>query len=177
MKTALLIIDVINSLDYPEGKKLLKTALPAAKNILRLKNKLKKKNIPVIYVNDHFGEWRSNWEEVFQICSAPQNTGAKLCEILKPEADDYFVLKPKHSGFFSSNLEILLEDLKVKKLIIVGIAGNICVLFTVNDAHMRGYEIHVPHDCIASNSKKDNDYALRQFKDVFKIKISASQNI
>lgn len=172
MRTALLIIDMINPLDFPEGKKLLRHANPVAKNILTLKTKLKRKKIPAIYVNDHFGNWRSSWEEVYERCSASENIGAGLSRALKPEEDDYFVLKPMHSGFYSSNLEILLKDLKIKKLILTGMAGNICVLFTANDAYMRGYELHVPSNCIASNTKADNDYTIRQLKDVFGIDTS-----
>ena len=64
--------------------------------------------------------------------------GRSLVEALKPEEDDYFVLKPKHSGFFSTTLDILLDYLQAKMLILTGIAGNNCVLFTANDAYMRG---------------------------------------
>jgi nicotinamidase-related amidase len=100
-------------------------------------------------------------------------TGSKITSLLKPEKDDYFILKPKHSGFFSSNLEVFLKELKVTDLVICGIAGNICVLFTVVDAHMRGFKIHVPRNCIASNTKADNHYAINQLKNVFKIKTAA----
>ncbi|HXH76187.1 MAG TPA: isochorismatase family cysteine hydrolase [Bacteriovoracaceae bacterium] len=173
MKKALLIIDMINKLDFPGGDKLLKQSLPVASNILKLKNKLKKHKVPVIYVNDNFGLWKASWQEVLEACESKECLGTELSQILKPEEDDYFVLKPKHSGFYSSNLEILLSDLKVGELILTGIAGNICVLFTANDAHMRGYKIHVPKNCIASNTKRDNDYALRQLSEVFGIRIAA----
>lgn len=170
MKTALLIIDMINGLEFPEGKMLKRAAEPVAENILRLKKKLKKKRVPVIYVNDNFGQWRSNWKEVFDYCARVESLGSKISNTLKPDDDDFFILKPKHSAFFASNLELLLDELKVKKLIVTGIAGNICVLFTVNDAHMRGYEIHVPQDCIALNRKADTNYTLRQLSEVFSIK-------
>jgi nicotinamidase-related amidase len=114
--------------------------------------------------------WRSNWREVFEHCAREESLGSKITNALKPEDDDYFILKPKHSAFFASNLELLLDELKVSKLILTGIAGNICVLFTANDAHMRGYDIHVPKDCIASNRKADTTYTLRQLSEVFKIK-------
>lgn len=168
-KTALLIIDMINTLDFPEGKKLHRSALAVAKNILKLKSKLRKKKIPVIYVNDHYGHWRSSWQEVWEECSNPKHIGCDISTIVKPDEEDYFVLKPKHSGFFSTNLEVLLNDLGIKNLILTGIAGNICVLFTANDAYMRGYKIHVPKNCIASNTKADNDYALKQMRNVFGI--------
>jgi len=168
--SALLIIDMLNTLEFAEGRQLLRQALPAAKNILRLKQKLKGQGVPAIYVNDNFGRWKSSWEQVYEICAAQHSLGKPLAEILKPEDDDYFVLKPKHSGFFSTTLEVLLEDLKIKHLILTGIAGNICVLFTANDAHMRDFKVTVPKDCIASNTKADNDYTLRQLSKVFGMK-------
>ncbi|MES2526487.1 MAG: isochorismatase family cysteine hydrolase [Bdellovibrionota bacterium] len=168
-KTALLIIDMINTLDFKDGNLLMKEAIPVAKNILKIKEGLKKKGIPVIYLNDFFMHWRSDWKKVYEHCTQEKFPGSKLSPILHPDSDDYFILKPKHSGFFNTYLDVLLEELGVEKLIMTGIAGNICVLFTANDAHMRGYKVHVPKNGIASNTKKDNHYALKQMKDVFGI--------
>jgi nicotinamidase-related amidase len=60
---------------------------------------------------------------------------------------------------------------------IAGFAGNICVLFTANDAHMREYKIVVPSDCIASNTSKENDWALMQMATVLKADVDASPEI
>lgn len=175
--TALLILDMLNTFDFPEARQLYPKALLASKKILKLKERCKKKKIPVIYVNDNFGKWRSDWKEIFNIVCEPECPGGNLAKILKPDEDDYFVLKPKHSGFYSTTLELLLEDLKVETLILCGIAGNICVLFTANDAHMREYKVIIPKDCIASNTMKDNNFALHQFKNVFKFKITSSASL
>lgn len=171
-KTALLIIDMINTMDFPGGEKLRRHTLPCAKNILKLKQRYQKKKIPIIYVNDNFGHWRSSWSDVFHLCSDPKMPGAIISNMLRPDDTDYFILKPKHSGFYATCLQVLLESLKIKKLILTGIAGNICVFFTANDAHMRGYDIHVPANCVASNTKAENDRVLQQMKEVFGIKIS-----
>ncbi|MFA7612657.1 MAG: isochorismatase family cysteine hydrolase [Candidatus Caldatribacteriota bacterium] len=171
MSKALLIIDMINNLDFSQGPKLLEESLPIAENILNIKKFFKEKNLPIIYVNDNFGKWKSSWEEVYEECSCAESVGKPLAQLLKPDKDDYFILKPKHSGFYCSNLDVLLNDLGVKELVISGIAGNICVLFTVNDAYMRGYSLHVPGNAIASVSKELNDFALTQFKDVFGINV------
>lgn len=171
--TALLIIDMINKLDFPEGKRLLRSALPIAKNILKIKKKFNQRRLPVIYVNDNFGNWKSDWKDVYHACTQKDSLGRELGLLLEPTENDYFILKPMHSAFYSTNLDILLRDLKVKKLVITGIAGNICVLFTANDAHMRGYKIHVPQNCIASNSKTDNRYVIRQLSHVLNIKTSS----
>jgi nicotinamidase-related amidase len=87
---------------------------------------------------------------------------------LKPEERDYFVLKPKHSGFFSTTLDTLLDYLGAKTLVLTGIAGNICVLFTANDAYMRDFHLVVPSDCVISNSPGENHHALDQMQKVLK---------
>ncbi|WP_413568393.1 cysteine hydrolase family protein [Bdellovibrio sp. HCB117] len=172
--TALLIIDMLNTFDFPEGKDLARYTWPVAQKVKALKQKLKKKKVPVIYLNDNFGQWRSDSKEVYLNCAHDASLGSEIAKILKPEDDDYFILKPRHSGFYCTNLDILLEDFGVKNLILTGVAGNICVFFTANDAHMRGFKIWVPKDCIASNTKKDNDFTLDQMSQVLGIKTSVS---
>ena len=163
---------MLNTLDFPEGDQLKRQALPIAKNILSLKKSFKQKKAAVIYVNDNFGKWHADWKQVFQICADKDSKGKDLAEILKPEEDDFFILKPRHSGFYNTNLETLLEDLQIKHLVITGIAGNICVLFTVNEAHMRGYDVWMPKNCVASNTKKENDFAIQQVSNSLKIRTS-----
>jgi nicotinamidase-related amidase len=165
---ALLLIDVINDLEFPEGGELLRFALPMARSILALKKRAKALGIPVIYVNDNFGRWQSNFHAQIEHCLNDDVIGKPLVKLLVPDADDYFVLKPKHSGFFSTTLDILLKYLETKSVIITGVAANICVLFTANDAYMRDYKLFVPADCVASNTEEENRHALNQMRAVLK---------
>ena len=165
---ALLLIDVINDLEFEGGEKLLKHALHAADKIAALKKRCQQAGIPTIYVNDNFGRWQSDFNKLLKHCLEEDVRGKPLVERLKPDEDDYFVLKPKHSGFFSTTLDTLLEYLQAKTLILTGVAGNICVLFTANDAYMRDFHLVVPSDCIASNSAEDNEHALDLMKTVLK---------
>jgi len=82
-----------------------------------------------------------------------------------------------HSGFFQTPLDLLLGDLGARSLVLTGIAGNICVLITAHDAHMRGYHLVVPSDCIASNTVEDNDFALRQMATVLDASVAPSTDI
>lgn len=176
-RVALLIIDMINTFDFPQGKDLARLALPVARKIQRLKTRLRRSRVPVIYLNDNFGQWRSDWKEVYSRCTRDNCLGKDIAEILHPEEDDFFILKPRHSGFYSTNLDVLLKELGVQKLIITGVAGNICVLFTANDAHMRDFKVWIPQDCVASNTKKENAGALKQMKAVLDVTISASHRV
>jgi nicotinamidase-related amidase len=165
---ALLLIDVINDLNFPEANQLLRSARPMARKLLRLKERAKKAGVPVIYVNDNFGRWQSDFRRQVQHCLRENSRGHEIVSLLKPEEDDYFVLKPKHSGFFSTTLDTLLRYLGSQTLIITGIAGNFCVLFTANDAYMRDYDLVIPSDCTASNSAEENREALRLMRKFLK---------
>lgn len=167
-RVALLLIDVINALDFPEGEQLLKHALPMARRIAALKREAKQFGIPAIYVNDNFGRWRSDFQTYVDHCLQDDVLGQPLVELLQPDEDDYFILKPKHSGFYSTTLDTLLDYLAVEAIILCGVASNICVLFTANDAYMRDLKLFVPSDCVAANEVEENEHALRQMADVLK---------
>lgn len=176
-EVALLLIDVINDLDFPEGHQLMQFALPMARQIAALKTQAKLARIPVVYVNDNFGRWRSDFNAQVDHCLEHDMLGKPVVELLRPHDDDYFVLKPKHSGFFSTTLDTLLEYLGAKTIILTGMAANICVLFTANDAYMRDYHLMVPSDCVASNTESENRNALDQMRKVLKADTRPSTEI
>ncbi len=159
---ALLIIDMINDLDFPGNEEIIERAVPLAERIAALKERAVACGIPTIYVNDNFGRWRSDQHALLEHLREGSEPGRTLARLLHPGEDDYFVLKPKHSGFFSTTLDTLLAYLGARTLILTGIAGNICVFFTANDAYMRDFGLIVPSDCVASNTRAENDYALKQ---------------
>jgi nicotinamidase-related amidase len=161
---ALLLIDVINDLDFTGGEELLRHALPMAKKLAELKRRAKEAGVPVIYVNDNFGKWQSDFNKILEHCLKDDALGKPVAELLRPEKDDYFVLKPKHSGFFSTTLDILLDYLEAKTLVLTGLTGDICVLFTAHDAYMRDFNLVIPSDCVASNDPEENDYTLRKMR-------------
>lgn len=163
-KTALLIIDVINDLEFNSGIRILPQARVMSKKLAALKARVEKAKIPVIYVNDNFGKWRSDFSAQVQHSMQPNIRGAPIARLLRPGPNDYFVLKPKHSGFFSTPLELLLNYLGVKNLILTGIAGNNCVLFTATDAYLRDFDLWIPADCVVSVSKEENILALKQMQ-------------
>ncbi len=167
-EAALVLIDVINDLEFPEGDELLRYARPMAERIAALKRRAKGAGLPTIYVNDNFGRWQSDFNKQVDHCLNDRVRGRPLAELLRPDEDDYFVLKPKHSGFFSTTLDILLDYLQVESLILTGLAANICVLFTANDAYMRDFRLFVPRDCVASNTEELNRDALEQMQLVLK---------
>lgn len=167
-RSALLIVDMINPLDFPGARSLLRHAIPVATRIARLKQRMKARGWPAVYVNDNFTHWLRDFRELVAICSQPDAAGAPLAKALTPEHDDYLVLKPKHSALFATPLEVLLAQMEIRHVVITGIAGDGCVLATAIDAHMRDFEVSVPSDCCASISKARNDRALRLLRESMK---------
>lgn len=176
-RAALLLIDVINDFEFEDGEKLLKLALPVGQNIAELKRRAKAAGVPSIYVNDNFGKWQSDFRKIVGHCRRDAVRGKRFVELLLPDEDDYFVLKPKHSGFYSTTLDLLLSHLTATNLILTGIAGNNCVLFTANDAYMRDFKLIVPSDCVVSNTEEENNYALKQMKDILKATVLSSNEL
>jgi nicotinamidase-related amidase len=149
-RSALLIIDMINALDFPEGPRLLRQALPAARRVARLRRRLKVQGVPVVFVNDNFTHWREDFRQLVAICSQPDVIGAPLVQAVPPEEDDYSILKPQHSAFYNTPLEVLLEQLEVKRVILAGIATDHCILASAMGARMRRLETMVASDGTAA---------------------------
>ena len=175
--TALLLIDVINDLAFPGAGPLIAHADAMAGRLARLKQRAVRAGVPVIYVNDNFGQWRSDFRQTVAHCIRGTSPGRRISLRMRPTGRDYFVLKPKHSGFYDTTLDTLLEDLRIRRVVVTGIAGNICVLFTANDAYMRGMQIYAPADCIVSNTPEDNVHALRQIQIVLKGHVEPSTRL
>ncbi len=165
---ALLLIDVINDLEFPGGEQLLPPALAMARALAGLKARARRAAIPCIYVNDNFGRWRSDFRQTAEHALAAGCRGRPVAELLRPAEDDYFVLKPQHSGFYGTALELLLKHLGARALILGGMAANICVLATATDAYMRGFRLYVPADGVAAEGEATTRAALAHMADVLK---------
>ena len=175
--TALLLIDVINDLAFEGSSALVAEAEPMASRLAAFKRRAVAAGVPTLYVNDNFGKWRSDFRRTVAHCTSRSSPGRVVSQRLRPTSRDYFVLKPKHSGFFDTTLDTLLGTLRARRVILTGIAGNICVLFTANDAYMRDLEIFAPRDCIVSNTAAENDVALGQIETVLKGNITESTRL
>lgn len=174
---ALLLIDVINDLEFPGGERVLEQALPMARALASLKERARRHGIPAVYVNDNWGRWQSDFTRTVEHVLRPEARGRPVAELLRPGVHDYFVLKPKQSGFFSTTLQTLLEHLGARTLILGGIATNMCVLFTAADAHMRDYRVLVPRDCVAAASESAGEEGLRVMRTALGADTAASAQL
>jgi nicotinamidase-related amidase len=175
--TCLLIIDMINPMTFEGAEQMLPAASVAAERIALLKNRMKAAGAPALYVNDNFGKWQSDFRRLVHHCLEGSCRGKSIAQLLHPQDDDYFVLKPKHSGFYATPLDLLLRFLGAKQLICTGIAGNSCVLYTAADAHMRDFDLIIPSDCVASASSEENQMALQHMHRMLKADIRTSNEL
>ncbi|MCX7514813.1 cysteine hydrolase family protein [Frateuria hangzhouensis] len=171
-RSALLIIDMLNDLEFEGGAELLEQAMPVASAIAHLRDWYHAHGLPVIYANDNFGRWHADLSKVVEHCRRVGSPGAALSDGLLPGVEDYFVLKPRHSAFYETPLCTLLEKLDVSALALVGIAGDDCVLRTALDAQMRQLPLWVPADGIASQTTLRNQRALSCMQEVAKADIT-----
>jgi nicotinamidase-related amidase len=174
---ALLIVDMVNDFEFEGSSRWIRQAIAAARAIAALSRRARHARVPVIYVNDNFGKWRSDFRILLEHCLHDDVRGKPLAELVAPSAEDYFVLKPKHSGFHSTTLDVLLAYLRTRTLILTGVAGNNCVLFTAHDAYMRDFDLLVPSDCVASPTAADNRYAIAHMSRVLKARTTPSRSI
>lgn len=176
-ETALILLDIVTDFEFEDGDELLRRTLPVARNISRLKSRAKGYGVPVIYVNDNFGKWQEDFKAMSAHFMRPEAKGKRVVELLLPEPDDYYVLKPHRSAFYSTTLELLLRELKTRRLIVTGITADICVLFTANDAYMRGFELSIPGDCVASVKPAHTRQAMEFIRRVLKTDTTRSSDI
>ena len=175
-RTALVIIDMVNPLDFPRARSLLRHALPAARRIAKLRARLKARGVPVIFVNDNFTHWREDFRQLLAICSQPVVQGAPLIEALPPERDDYNLLKPQHSAFYNTPLEVLLPQLGVDRVVLAGIATDQCILASAIDGRMRQLEVVVAGDGTAAMTATRHRNALAVLREM-EVKVMPCRSI
>ena len=169
--TALIIVDMISDFEFESGDKLCLTALKAAENIRELKKRAKEHCAPVIYVNDNYGRWNEDFRTMAARIRAGSERGRRISEMLAPEENDLYILKPQRSGFYETPLSVLLQSLRVSNLVICGVTTDMCVLFTAHDAYMRGFRVFVPEDCCAAIEMEYHADALKLLARVTDVRI------
>lgn len=160
--SALLLIDFVNPFAFDCGDALFRRALPAARSTASLMVRAHALGVPCIFVNDAFDASRTNLGDLIDHHRRRARRAEAIVDALPIDTErDHFVPKPLHSGFFRSRLDASLRRLRVGRLVLTGVAADICVLATAFDARMRGFELAVPSDCVAAESAEAERWALR----------------
>jgi nicotinamidase-related amidase len=170
-KEVLLLVDVINPLNFPTARNLIPGALHAARNLARFKAAKARRGMTAIYANDNYGTWHSEFRDILAACQALRGERGEIARLLSPAPHDLVILKPQHSAFHSTPLRHLLDAMKTEKVIVTGLAADMCVMLSATDARMLGYDVWVPADCTAAESEERKSMALQQLQKVFKCSV------
>ena len=175
--TALLVVDMVSTWDFEGGDRLGRAARAIAPRVGALKQRCVGAGVPVVFVNDNRGRWRSEFRELVRVAMTESEAGAAILECLQPGDDDYSVLKPKHSAFYATPLDLLLRHLRVQRLIVTGVASDQCIVMSAAEARMRDYDVVVPGDCVGAQTAARNASALRHLEQAHGIDTAPSSRL
>ena len=176
-KRALLLIDLISQWDYADGKSLLRQTLPIIPALVRMRKSAAAARAPVIFVNDNFGQWRSDFRQVTAAARSSADDAARIVDALQPGAEDYFVLKPRHSAFFATPLDLLLQELDADTLVLCGVAGDQCILASASEALLHRFRVIIPRDGIACATAQRKAAVLKHFHEAMDIPTPLSRTL
>lgn len=159
-----LFVDLLNHFEFPDGRQLLKHSLPLVDRLVKLKRRARRARAPVVYVNDNFGQWRSDAKKLLEYCVRPEAIGKEFVQEIAPGDEDYFVLKPMHSAFYQTPLDALLRYFGATSIILCGIATNSCIVCTAHDGKMRDFKVTIAADCCAAATVRLHNQALEHMK-------------
>jgi len=173
---ALLIIDMINDFVHPRGKLFIPQSRDILPNLSKVVDHFRKSNEEVIFICDSHIEGDKE-TEIWGNHALEGEWGSQIVEELKPNPRDRIILKRRYSAFLYTDLDLYLRERGINTLYLSGVATNVCVLYTAADAFMRGYEVKVIEDCVASFSKEDHEFAIKQMREILKAEIVRSEEI
>jgi nicotinamidase-related amidase len=173
----LLVVDFITPLNFPGAERLASPALAAARATAALKQRLQQAQVPTIYANDNYGVWQSDFHSLVSTCLGLPGEPGQIARLLYPQADDLTILKPRHSAFYASPLELLLREMEARELVICGLATDRCVQLTAADAFLREFRCRVPADCCAAETPEAHARALAYMGEVLKCDVRPSTEV
>jgi nicotinamidase-related amidase len=162
--TALLLIDFVNPQEFEQPSSLASWAVKAATNTRRLKDLLARRGVPSIYINDTFDDWSGDFSRLIDRCAAQTGAARQIVELLRPGEHDYVLTKPRHSAFYGTPLEFLLEELQVRRLIVTGLEADVCIFFTAQDAYVRQFRLWIPSNCVGTRDDRYYRTALEHMR-------------
>jgi nicotinamidase-related amidase len=172
--SALVVIDFFNPRGFDGHQTLARASLRAAQRTARLKARLAHAGIPALYANDNFGHWEAEFSAIVDACRKVPGPAAEIANVLAPASGDRSILKPRHSAFYGTPLEFMLEAMGTRQLILTGVSADSCIMFTAHDAYVREFKLWIPADCVASDKPAHTRAALVHMQRVLRARIGDS---
>ena len=174
---ALLVVDVQNDFCHERGAfgRLgidLRAIQQGVATLLGLIDAARRVGLPVIFVKTHHDRWTNSpaWltrgpRTVGEICAAG-SWGAQFYRV-EPAAGERVVVKHRYSGFYMTELEVILRALDRRGVLVTGVATNVCVESTARDAFMRDYHVVLVEDCAGAPTKEEHEAACANIRHYF----------
>jgi nicotinamidase-related amidase len=173
--TALLVIDLLNAYEHDDADRLAQSVEQVVPTVAALMERARGKGVPVIYVNDNYGDWNSSAEELAD--RALSGRRPELVKPLLPVGDAAFVIKARHSVFYATPLEYLLETQDLGNLVMTGQATEQCILYSALDAYVRHFNVTVPRDGVAHIHPHLAEAALEMMETNMRAEITTSDRL
>jgi nicotinamidase-related amidase len=145
--SALIVVDMLNTYEHPDADPLMASVARSLPAIRRLLDGARESDVLTVYVNDNYGDWSAGRAELSE--RARRAVAPELVEPILPAADVPFVVKARHSVFYETQLEYLLRQEGVERLVLCGQVTEQCILYSALDAYVRHFEVTVPVDAVA----------------------------
>jgi nicotinamidase-related amidase len=162
VKSALIVVDMLNSYDHEDAEVLVESVREALPPMLRLVERARREDVPVVYVNDNHGDWGAGRPELLERAIA--GCARDLVEPIAPADGTWFIAKARHSIFYETQLEYLLREQEVERVVLVGQVTEQCILYSALDAYVRHFAVAVPRDAVAGIHPGLTDCALQMMK-------------
>lgn len=146
-RSALVVVDMLNRYEHDEGEELARSVADSVAQIRALIDRARKEQVPLVYVNDNYGNWNTSAGELAE--RAMSGRYPELVQPVLPPREAAFVLKARHSIFFGTPLEYVLDSLEVDRLVLTGQVTEQCILYSGLDAYVRHIRVAVPRDGVA----------------------------
>jgi nicotinamidase-related amidase len=161
-RSALIVIDMLNAYEHDDAEPLTRSVERALPQMRALIERAQREDVLTIYVNDNFGAWNSDRDELVRTALAGRFP--HLVEPLTPSEDTLFVIKARHSIFFQTPLEYLLAQEDVERIVLIGQVTEQCILYSALDAYIRHLSVVVPNDAVAHIHADLAEPALRMME-------------
>ncbi len=169
-KYAVLVVDMLN--DFVTGALKCDRGLEIVPKTAELLNGCREKNVPVIFCNDAHIKGIDHELKFWGDHAIAGTKGAEVIPELAVCDKDYIVPKRRYSGFFHTDLELLLRELGVDTVIMTGLHTHMCVRHTSADAYQSGFDVVVAKDATNSFTEEDYEYGLKYLKETYDAEIS-----
>lgn len=153
-KPAILVVDMLN--DFVTGALTCERGRAIVPATAELLDAARAAGVPVIFCNDAHIKGIDRELKIWGDHAIAGTKGAEVIPELKLSDKDYVVPKRRYSGFFQTDLDILLKELGVKTVVMTGLHAHMCVRHTSADAYCLGYDVVVAKE--ATDSFTEEDY-------------------